>query len=99
MCLLICPPLQLALPDGVSCISHFPLHFECTILLHSPDSPEEGEVRLPHLPRGSPPPEEDWAPCIRAIVNNSEKLAKGTLFIITQAGAAIGRSVGQSLLG
>lgn len=71
--------------------------FHCSIILSIPlslDSPEEGELRLPHIPRGSPPPEEDWAPCIRAIVSESEKLKKGTLFIITQDGANFGRSAG-----
>ena len=57
------------------------------------DSPEDGEIRLPHIPRHSPPPEEEWAPCIRALVSESETLSKGTLFIITQDGASIGRQV------
>lgn len=55
------------------------------------DPLEEGEIRLPHLPRGSPPPEEEWAPCIRAVVSESEKVPRGTLFVVTQDGARIGR--------
>ena len=46
---------------------------------------------MPHVPRGSPPPEEEWAPCIRAVVSESDKLSKGTIFVITQDGAIIGR--------
>lgn len=71
------------------CVQRALLWTSVTLLLLDPL--EEGEIRLPHLPSGSPPPEEDWAPCIRAIVSDSEKLQKGTLFIITQDGANIGR--------
>ena len=58
------------------------------------DSPEEGEIRPPKrrkIPRRSPPPEDEWAPCIRMLVSESSSLAKGTLFVVTQDGANIGR--------
>lgn len=68
------------------------LYYECLpLFVVAADSPEEGEIRLPHIPRGSPPPEDEWEPCIRAVVSESEKLPRGTLFIITQDGAFIGR--------
>ena len=54
---------------------------------------EEGEIRLPKLPPGSPPPEEEWAPAIRMVVTSSEVLEVGTLFVVTQDGVTIGRYV------
>ena len=65
-------------------------------LLQFIDSPEEGEIRgpkKPKIPRGSPPPEEEWAPCIRMLVSESKSLSKGTLFLVTQDGASVGRYV------
>ena len=62
----------------------------CVYVLVS-DSPEEGEIRVPHYPHKSPPPEEEWDPCIRVLVSESETLPKGTLFVVTQDGASIGR--------
>lgn len=58
------------------------------------DSPEEGEIRVPKrrkIPRRSPPPEDEWAPCIRMLVSESSSLTKGTLYVVTQDGANIGR--------
>ena len=58
------------------------------------DSPEEGEIRgpkKPKIPRGSPPPEEEWAPCIRMLVSESDSLTKGELHVVTQDGASVGR--------
>lgn len=66
-------------------------HLNWSLLL---DSPEEGEIRgpkKPKIPRGSPPPEEEWAPCIRMLVSESNSLTKGTLFLVTQDGASVGR--------
>lgn len=59
----------------------------------SKDALEEGELpsKRPRLPKGRPPPEEDWAPCIRLVVLESEKMAVGTVHIVTQKGAKIGR--------
>ena len=58
------------------------------------DSPEEGEIRLSKrrkIPRGAPPPEDEWAPCIRMVVIESETLLKGALYLVTQDGTTIGR--------
>lgn len=52
---------------------------------------EEGEVWQPELPSGSPPPEDEWAPCVRLLVKESQCVAVGTLFVVTQEGANIGR--------
>ena len=60
----------------------------------SPDCTlEEGEVWQPELPSGSPPPEDEWAPCVRLLVKESQCVAVGTLFVVTQEGANIGRYV------
>ena len=66
--------------------------------LEKEDALEEGELpsKRPRLPKGRPPPEEDWAPCIRLVVLESEKMAIGTLHIVTQKGAKIGREVSGS---
>ncbi len=57
------------------------------------DSPEEGEIRIPRYPHSSPPPEEEWRPCIRAYVSDSKTLPVGAVYVITQAGAIFGRYV------
>ena len=62
----------------------------CDALLSS-DSPEEGEIRVPKLPRGSPPPEDEWAPCLRMVVSSSECVERGSVFVVTQEGAELGR--------
>jgi len=56
------------------------------------ESEEEGEIRSPRYPRSSPPPEEEFCPCIRAYVSDSKTLSVGTVFVITREGAVIGRS-------
>lgn len=61
-----------------------------------PDSPEEGEVRSPkrpRLPKGSPPPENEWAPCVRLLVTESDCLERGSLYVATINGVNIGRLV------
>lgn len=71
----------------------FPSHPH-TYLHTLTDSPEEGEIRprkRPRLPHGSPPPEDEWDPCIRMVVTSSECLPAGTLFVVTQDGASVGR--------
>ncbi len=58
------------------------------------DSPEEGEIRpvkRRRLPSYSPPPEDEWAPAIRMVVTSSKVLSTGTMFLVTQEGASIGR--------
>ena len=58
------------------------------------DSPEEGEIQVPKrrkIPQRSPPPEDEWAPCIRMLVSESSSLTKGTLYVVMQDGANIGR--------
>ena len=70
------------------------MHYLTYTFVHV-DSPEEGEIRgpkKPKIPRGSPPPEDEWAPCIRMFVSESNSLTKGTLFVVTaQDGANLGR--------
>ena len=52
---------------------------------------EEGELNFPRYPEGSPPPEEEWAPCLRLVVSSSECVPRGSVYVITQEGAQIGR--------
>ena len=54
-------------------------------------SPEEGELRYPKYPEGSPPPEEEWAPCLRLVASSSECVPRGSVYVVTQEGAKLGR--------
>ncbi|CAI8034446.1 Angiogenic factor with G patch and FHA domains 1 [Geodia barretti] len=42
----------------------------------------------------SPPPEEEWAPCLRMVAGSSECVPRGTVFVVTQEGAQLGREPG-----
>ena len=49
-------------------------------------------MRGPSYPETSPPPEEEWAPCLRMVVSSSDCVPRGTVFVVTQEGAQLGRS-------